>query len=165
MTAPVFANSQSSQQPLGNSVPTTPSWEHFSAAQGLSGLRGYGHCPAQAFSQIALAFSSAVTDPRRIQVFDTLTIECRGSDLTTLLGEWLSALRYQIITGQMLCCAYDVSINGHHLHATAWGEEPAAHRHQLAVDLNGCEFSELSVAALQPDCWVAQCIIDKKRPR
>ena len=139
--------------------PHAPSWEHFSHQADI-GVRGYGHCPAEAFNQAALALIAVITDPRRIEPHDTLTIECRAPDLELLLVDWLNALIYEIATRHLLFCAFDVSINGHQLHATVWGEAIDPPRHQPAVEVKGATFTELHVEALEPDLWMAQCVVD-----
>ncbi|MBI5041917.1 MAG: archease [Gammaproteobacteria bacterium] len=139
--------------------PHVPSWEHF-PHQADIGVRGYGHCPAEAFNQAALAMIAVITDPRSIQPHETLTIECRAPDLELLLVDWLNALIYEIATRHVLFCAFDVHINGHHLHATAWGEAIDPMRHQPAVEVKGATFTELHVQAIEPDRWLAQCVVD-----
>ncbi len=116
----ITLHGRSSNAPLGT-PPHAPSWEHF-AHQADIGVRGYGHCPEEAFNQTALALIAVITDPRCIEPHETLTLECRAPDLELLLVDWLNALIYEIATRHLLFCAFDVSINGHHLHATAWGE-------------------------------------------
>jgi len=139
--------------------PHAPSWEHF-AHQADIGVRGYGHCPAEAFNQAALALIAVITDPRCIEPHETLTLECRAPDLELLLVDWLNALIYEIATRHLLFCAFDVSINGHHLHATAWGETIDPARHQPAVEVKGATFTELHVEAIEEDLWMAQCVVD-----
>lgn len=136
-----------------------PSWEHFSHQADI-GVRGYGHCPAEAFNQAALAMIAVITDPRSIQPHETITLECRAPDLELLLVDWLNALIYEIATRHVLFCAFDVHINGHHLHATAWGETIDPVRHQPAVEIKGATFTELCVQAIDTDRWLAQCVVD-----
>lgn len=140
--------------------PHAPSWEHFSHQTDMIGVRGYGHCPEEAFAQAALAMIALIADPRRIQPHETLSIECRAPDLALLLVDWLNALSYEIATHQVLFCAFDIHINGHHLHATAWGEAIDPARHQLALAVKGATLTELRVEPLDAEHWLAQCVID-----
>lgn len=136
-----------------------PAWEHFSHQADI-GVRGYGHSPAEAFNQAALAMIAVMTDPRSIQPHETITLECRAPDLELLLADWLNALIHEIATRHTLFCAFDVHINGHHLHATAWGETLDPLRHQPAVEIKGATFTELRVQAIDMDHWLAQCVVD-----
>ena len=154
----ITLHGRSSNAPLGT-PPHAPSWEHF-AHQADIGVRGYGHCPEEAFNQTALALIAVITDPRCIEPHETLTLECRAPDLELLLVDWLNALIFEIATRHMLFCAFDVSIKGHHLHATAWGETIDPARHQPAVEVKGATFTELHVRAIEPDLWMAQCVVD-----
>ncbi|HWS02470.1 MAG TPA: archease [Gammaproteobacteria bacterium] len=154
----ITLHGRSSNAPLGTQ-PHAPSWEHF-AHQADIGVRGYGHCPEEAFNQTALALIAVITDPRCIEPHETLTLECRAPDLELLLVDWLNALIFEIATRHMLFCAFDVSIKGHHLHATAWGETIDPARHQPAVEVKGATLTELHVEAIEEDLWMAQCVVD-----
>jgi SHS2 domain-containing protein len=63
-------------------------------------------------------------------------------------------------TRRMLFARFDVAIDDHRLHATAWGEPLDAARHRPAAEVKGATYCELKVG-LQPDGqWLAQCIVD-----
>jgi SHS2 domain-containing protein len=136
-----------------------PCWEHFAHAADI-GVRGYGRTPDEAFAQAALAMMAVITDPQRIEAHETVTLECRAPDLELLLADWLNALVFTMATRHLLFCGFDVQISGHHLHATAWGEPLDALRHQPAVEVKGATFTELRVACLGPELWLAQCVVD-----
>lgn len=140
-------------------VPAPPCWEHFAHAADI-GVRGYGRTPEEAFAQAALAMTAVITDPQRIEAHETVTLECRAPDLELLLTDWLNALVFMMATRHLLFCGFDVRITGHHLHATAWGEPLDAERHQPAVEVKGATFTELRVACLGPELWLAQCVVD-----
>lgn len=142
--------------PLSRPVPR---WEHFAHAADI-GVRGYGRDADEAFAQTALAMTAVIAEPQHIEPHEAITLECRAHDLEFLLIEWLNALVYETATRHMLFCAFDVHILGHHLHATAWGERIDPARHQPAVEVKGATFTELRVAELAPEVWVAQCVVD-----
>lgn len=137
----------------------TPGWEHFTHAADI-GVRSYGRDEAEAFTQAALALIAVISDPRRIEAHEAISLECRAPALELLLVEWLNALIDAIATRHMLFCAFDVHLLGHHLHATVWGESLDPARHQPAVEIKGATYTELRVAELQPDRWLAQCVIE-----
>lgn len=136
-----------------------PGWEHFPHAADI-GVRGYGRDADEAFAQAALAMTAVIADPHSIEPHETITLECRAPDLEYLLVEWLNTLVYETATRHMLFCAFNVHILGHHLHATVWGESIDPVRHQPAVEVKGATFTELRVAELAPEVWIAQCVVD-----
>lgn len=148
-------------QPPPNALPqpTVPRWEHF-AHQADIGVRGYGRTPEEAFAQTALALTAVITEPQRIEAHSAVTLECRAPDLELLLVDWLNALIFEMATRHQLFCAFDVHIHGHHLHATVWGETLEVWRHQPVVEAKGATFTALRVAEVEPDVWMAQCVID-----
>lgn len=142
-------------------------WEHFPHAADI-GVRGFGATPEEAFEQAAVAMTAVITDPASIQPHQAVTVECRAPDLELLLIDWLNALIYEMATRHLLFGAFAVSIHGHHLHGTAWGEPLDPARHQPAVEIKGATFTELRVARDAPGDasmdtprrWRAQCIVD-----
>lgn len=153
-----YLNLRANNSPL----PTqTPRWEHF-AHQTDIGIRGYGNSPDEAFAQLALAMMAAITDPRRIEARNVVTLECRAPDLELLLFDWVNALLFEMDTRHQLFCAFDVHVHGQHLQATIWGEPKVASRHNLAIKLESAIFTALHVAAVAPDTWMAQCVVRPK---
>lgn len=140
-------------------LPTPPGWEHFAHGADI-GVRGYGHDIAEAFAQTALSMSAAIADPRCIEAREAISVECRAPDAELLLVDWLNALIHEIANRHMLFCAFDVHLLGHHLHATVWGERLDFARHRPAMETKAATFTELRVAELAPDVWLAQCVVD-----
>lgn len=137
----------------------TPCWEYFTQ-QAKAGVRGYGHCPAEAFSQIALALMAVITDPHCIQASETFVLECRAPDTEQLLHDFLNAFCKEITAREIVCCAVDVNINGHHLYATFWGETVNPLRHVITLKPKAFGYSDVHVECLDQDCWLAKCVID-----
>lgn len=136
-----------------------PRWEHF-AHQADIGIRGYGRTLEEAFVQTALALTAVITEPRCVEAHSAVTLECRAPDQELLLIDWLNALIFEMATRHQLYCGFDVHIHGQHLHATAWGEPLDIDRHQPAVEVKGATFTALRVAEIEPDVWLAQCVVD-----
>ena len=134
-------------------------WQTF-AHEADVGVRGSGATLAEAFAGAATALTSAVCDPARVAAREAVAIDCTAPDEELLLVDWLNALVYEMATRRMLFSRFDVSIDGHRLHATAWGEAVAVERHRPAAEVKGASYCELEVAR-QPDGeWLAQCIVD-----
>ncbi|HXV69192.1 MAG TPA: archease [Nitrospira sp.] len=135
------------------------SWEHF-PHQADTGVRGIGSTKEAAFESAALALTAVITDPATVSPAQEVPIVCEASDDELLLVDWLNALIYEMATRKMLFGRFKVCLNGHSLHATAWGEPIEVARHQPAVEVKGATYTELSVEQDAQGRWVAQCVVD-----
>ena len=123
------------------------------------GVRGYGSTQAEAFEQAALAMTAVVTDIRKVEAREAVTIECEAPDCELLFAEWLNSLVYEMSTRKMLFSRFSVQLHGTRLRAQAWGERVDSARHQPAVEIKGATYTALRVA-LEHGEWVAQTIVD-----
>lgn len=134
-------------------------WEHF-PHQADIGVRGVGPTREQAFEQAALAMTAVVADPALVAPNEGVEIACEAPDDELLLADWLNSLILEMATRRMLFSRFAVSLDGHRLRATAWGERVDVARHQPAVEIKGATYTELKVAQTQEGLWLAQCIVD-----
>ncbi|MGE5318776.1 MAG: multifunctional CCA addition/repair protein [Hyphomicrobiaceae bacterium] len=134
-------------------------WEHF-PHQADMGVRGVGPTPAAAFEQAALAMTAVMTDPSRVAPHEAVTIRCEAPDDELLLVDWLNALILEMAARHMLFGRFEVNLDSHRLHATAWGEAVDAQKHQPAVEVKGATYTELSVRKRESGQWLAQCVVD-----
>ena len=134
-------------------------WEHF-PHQADMGVRGIGPTLAAAFEQAALAMIAVVTDPGRVAAEQAVEIHCESPDDELLLVDWLNALILEMAARNMLFSRFEVELDAHRLHATAWGEAVNPHRHQPAVEIKGATYTELKVGRDESGQWVAQCVVD-----
>lgn len=134
-------------------------WQTF-AHEADVGVRGSGATLAEAFAGAATALTAAVCDPARVAARQPVVIECEAPDAELLLVDWLNALVYEMATRHMLFSRFDVSIDDHRLHATAWGEPVATERHRPAAEVKGASYCELEVGRQPDGLWLAQCIVD-----
>jgi len=134
-------------------------WEHF-PHQADMGVRGIGPALAIAFEQAALAMTAVVTDPSGVTARDAVDIRCEAPDDELLLVDWLNALILEMAARHMLFGRFKVTLDGHRLHAIAWGEPIDPDRHQPAVEIKGATYTELSVRKDDAGQWVAQCVVD-----
>ena len=133
-------------------------WEHF-PHQADMGVRGIGPTLAAAFEQAALAMTAVVTDPARVAADEAVEIRCEAPDDELLLVDWLNALILEMAARHMLFSRFEVSLDGPHLHATAWGEAVDMQKHQPAVEIKGATYTELDVKE-ESGRWLAQCVVD-----
>ncbi|MDD5249849.1 MAG: archease [Rhodocyclaceae bacterium] len=134
-------------------------WQTF-AHDADVGVRGSGATLAEAFAGAATALTAAVCDPARVRAHEAVAIACAAPDDELLLVDWLNALVFEMATRHMLFSRFDVSIDGHRLQATAWGEPVAAPRHRPAAEVKGASYCELEVGRQPDGRWLAQCIVD-----
>jgi tRNA nucleotidyltransferase (CCA-adding enzyme) len=134
-------------------------WEHF-AHQADMGVRGIGPTLAVAFEQAALAMTAIVTDPAWVAADKAMDIRCEAPDNELLLADWLNALILEMAARHMLFSRFEVSLDGHRLHATAWGEAVDVEKHQPAVEIKGATYTELKVDKGESGEWLAQCVVD-----
>jgi len=138
---------------------TSTRWEHF-AHEADIGIRGIGTSKEEAFEQAAVALTAVILDPQELAAEQAVEITCEAPDDELLLVDWLNALVYQMATQRLLFGRFDVHIDGHGLHARAWGEPIDVARHQPAVEVKGATLTSLRVGQEAGGTWVAQCVVD-----
>ena len=134
-------------------------WEHF-PHQADMGVRGIGPTLVAAFEQAALAMTAVASDPSGVAASEAVEIRCEAPDDELLLVDWLNALILEMAVRHMLFGRFEVSLHGHGLHATAWGEPVDPDRHQPAVEIKGATYTELKVGRNEAGQWLAQCVVD-----
>ena len=134
-------------------------WENF-AHEADVGVRGSGATLAEAFAGAATAMTATICDPAKVGAGEAVKIACAASDAEMLLVDWLNALVYEMATRRMLFSRFDVSMENHHLKATAWGEPLDVAKHQPAAEVKGASFCELAVRQEPDGQWLAQCVVD-----
>lgn len=133
-------------------------WEHF-AHDADMGVRGIGAGLNEAFAQAALALTAVITDVRGVDARTPVRFCADAPDPELLLVDFLNRLIYEMATRAMLFSRYEVSIEGSHLSATAWGEHLDMERHRPTVEVKGATYTELSVRR-EGEAWIAQCVVD-----
>jgi tRNA nucleotidyltransferase (CCA-adding enzyme) len=138
---------------------TATHWEHF-AHEADIGVRGVGASKEEAFEQAAVALTAVILDPQGLAGEEVVEVTCEAPDGELLLVDWLNALVYQMATRRLLFGRFEVHIDGHRLHARAWGEPIEVARHQPAVEVKGATLTCLRVGQEAGGAWVAQCVVD-----
>lgn len=146
---------------MTGSVPTVETgacWEHFPHDADV-GVRGFGATPAQAFESAACALTAVVTQapvwPR-----EAVEVRCEGTDLELLFVDWLNAIIYEMAVRRMLFGRFEVELDGHRLHARAFGEPASSERHEPAVEVKGATYTALRVGRTDDGAWLAQTVVD-----
>ncbi len=133
-------------------------WRHFPHGADI-GVSGCGPSLAQAFAQAAVALIAVITDPEQVRPLQAVPITCDAPDPETLLVDWLDTVIYEIATRAMLFGRFEVTIEGSHLTATAYGEPIDPERHHPAVEIKGATYTALRVAR-EGNGWGAACVGD-----
>lgn len=134
-------------------------WELFEHGADV-GVRGYGDTLAGAFEQAALALTGVVADAGDIKETTRVDLACEADDPGVLLVDWLNAIVYEMSANKLLFHRYRVTLDGHNLQGTAWGEPVEAGRHRPVVEIKGATYTELKVERLDDDSWMAQTVVD-----
>ncbi|MCG6986445.1 MAG: archease [Thiocapsa sp.] len=134
-------------------------WQHFQHMADI-GVDGHGATLAEAFEQAALAMTAVITDPSRVHPDTAIAVSCTAPDDELLLVDWLNAWVYEMATRDMLFSRFEVTIEGHALRGTGWGEPVDLHRHQPAVEIKGATYTELCVCQDADSTWHARCVVD-----
>ena len=134
-------------------------WEHF-YHQADIGVRGIGPSLDSAFEQAALALTSVVCDPQRVEPNVAVEVRCAAPNEEILFVDWLNALVFEMATRTMLFSRFAVRIEKGSLHATAWGEPVDTARHAPAVEVKGATLTDLRVTKGGDGKWLAQCVVD-----
>lgn len=124
------------------------------------GVRGFGTTLEEAFEQAALAMTAAITDPATIAIQKRMDFDCAAPDHDLLLVDWLNALVYAMSDRNMLFGRFEVHVDDHRLHGSAWGERADRQRHEPAVEVKGATLTGLKVSRTPDGIWLAQCVID-----
>lgn len=133
--------------------------EHFPHDADI-GVRGIGPTLNAAFEQAALAMTAVMTDPEKVELKETVQIECTAPSPDLLLLDWLNSIVFEMATQSMIFGAFTVEIDGRHLRGSAIGELVSRERHAPAVEIKGATLTELTVAEDRPGEWRAQCVVD-----
>ena len=124
------------------------------------GVRGLGRSRAEAFAAAASALAAAVAEPDTVAPAERIEIDCAAPDDRLLFCDWLNAVIYEMAVRRMVFRRFDVAVQGHGLHASAWGEAVDPPRHHPSVEPKGATMSGLKVAQRPDGTWVAECIVD-----
>jgi SHS2 domain-containing protein len=124
------------------------------------GVRGLGSSLAEAFAAAASALASAVAEPGRVTPRERVEIDCAAPDDRLLFCDWLNAVIYEMAVRRMVFSRFEVAIQDHRLHASAWGETADPIRHAPSAEPKGATMSGLKVGRRADGMWVAECIVD-----
>ena len=106
------------------------------------------------------ALTAVITDPTSVAALRSIEVSCEAPDTELLLVNWLNALVYEMATRKMLFSRFEVSIDGEHLKAKAWGEAIDVAKHEPGVEVKGATCTALSVKQDDRGAWIAQCVVD-----
>lgn len=133
-------------------------WEHFHHDDRI-GVRGIGATIDEAFEQAALALTALTTDPRNVELQETVDIYCEAAENELLLLDWLNAVLEEMASREMIFGRFEVRIEDRQLRARATGEPLDPVRHAPAAEIRSATTTSLWVNQDVTGTWLAQCIL------
>jgi SHS2 domain-containing protein len=103
---------------------------------------------------------AAVVEPATVTPSRAVSLSCEAPDDRLLLADFLNAVIYAMATARLVFSRFSVTITGHTLRATAWGEAIDPARHAPAVEPKGATYTELRVGQRPDGAWEARCVVD-----
>lgn len=142
----------------GTNHPKSKLWETF-AHESDVGIRGYGKNLEDAFANCAIAMTSVITDPEKVQPQVSVEIHCTEADPELMLLDFINALVYEMDVRRMIFSRFQIKKSGPELQVVAWGEPVDFIRHDPAVEVKGATLTELRVFS-DDGLYCAQCVVD-----
>ncbi|MBJ6765022.1 archease [Myxococcaceae bacterium JPH2] len=134
-------------------------WERFTRGSDV-GIRGIGRSVEQAFEMAALALSSLVEDPRRVQAQEEIEMECEARATDRLLADWLRHVVGAMASGHVRFHCFVVRIDGPRLFGHGYGERVKPTREPRAPPVTGATLAEVSVRQGADGLWTAECLVE-----
>jgi len=112
------------------------------------------------FAACARALVAIILDPVRIESRETVSIPGTGSDVESLLVNWLNEVLYFTDSRRLALAFFDIhSLTDAAVECTARGEHRDPGRHESRITVKGVTYHQLKVQQT-PDGWVAEVFVD-----
>jgi len=109
------------------------------------GLTASGGTLAEAFANAAYGMFSIMAELKNVREKETREVALQGSDIETLLFDWLNSLLYYFDVEGLLFKRFDVSLPEGGLRATCHGEKYDPERHQIKLGVKSATYHMLNV--------------------
>ncbi len=135
-------------------------FEHTADAK----FKAYGKSIEEAFSNSAIAMTSLIIEPEKIELKINKAIEAEGTDLKALLVNFLSEFLYLLDTegfalGKIVSLTINKQKSGYKLAAIAKGDK-YSEKYEMLGDVKAVTYNEIEVKEEQKGkCWV-QVVVD-----
>jgi SHS2 domain-containing protein len=109
------------------------------------GLTASGRSLAEAFANAAYGMFSIMAELKNVGEKESRRVELEGTDIETLLFDWLNSLLYYFDVEGLLFRRFDVGLPEGGLIATCHGEKYDPERHRLKLGVKSATFHMLNV--------------------
>jgi len=110
------------------------------------GIMAYGEDIAEAFASAAAGLFSLITDISHVRLMESVTVEIEGTDLESLLVNWLNELVYIFDVKHMLFCQFEVTeLSEKAMKAVCHGEKYDPSVHELLRGIKSTTYHMLNV--------------------
>jgi tRNA nucleotidyltransferase (CCA-adding enzyme) len=123
-------------------------------------VRVVGNSKEEALKQAALALTAMMTDPEKVELKETVAINCEAPDDAPQFADYLNALVYEMATRKMLFGSFELLLDGHQLYACAREEKVDVAKHEPAIEVKGDTYTDLAVKQEKDGSWMAQWVVD-----
>ncbi len=123
------------------------------------GFRARGRTIPELFAACAEALLSIFLDPSRAQARQIWQISVQGSDLESLLVNWLNEVLYYVDAKRVIFARTKIQIENNQLNATCHGETLDFARHPSRVLVKAVTYHQLRIAESNGG-WTAEVYVD-----
>ncbi len=121
------------------------------------GFEARGQTLSEVFEKSALALTTILTDPALIACGTQVEVDVLGSDLDSLMYNWLSEILYLFDGEKKLFSVFQVAQlnageNGYNIHAKLSGEDYQPDRHEVRTYIKAITFHQMEILQIQPNC-------------
>lgn len=122
-------------------------------------FRAYGETLEECFANAARAVFSAIINIDKIDVLEEREIILEGTDIETLLHDWLSELIFLFSTENVLFKDFSVSISGNKLSGIARGEKFDTKKHTIETEVKAVTYHAMKIKE-ESGQWTAEVVCD-----
>ena len=124
------------------------------------GFEAFGATREEVFANAARALIFLITDLERVEGRRDVRVNAHGSDLPSLMVNWLSEVLYLCDAEGWLFCDFEIEpISDHTLSARALGQKFDPGKHQIKLLVKAITYHQLAVEQTS-DGWRAQVYVD-----
>jgi SHS2 domain-containing protein len=124
------------------------------------GFRAYGNSMEELFANCAHALISIILDPSGIIPVQQVQLRAEGSDMESLLVNWLNEVLYYVDTRRLALQSFDVSFpDSFRLTSIASGEVRDPDKHPVRLSVKAVTYHQLKLSK-QSETWLAEVYVD-----
>ena len=124
------------------------------------GFRVHPSSLEELFANCAHALISVILDPANVSAAEEWQIEAEGSDLESLLVNWLNEILYYVDTKRIVFASLLIQfLEPLRVQCTAGGERRDPVKHPVRLSVKAVTYHQLTISKEQ-DKWMAEVYVD-----